>query len=235
MEKLFTFNHYFTWNHYFALTAYKPLDEMTEDWRFWVAVFGAFLLAPVIHEFGHAWMATRLGDDTPKKNGRLTLNPLKHWDALGLAIQFATMFVGPPIGWGKPVPTNPENYRIGARPGRALVAMGGPLMNLAFAFMIAPVLRWMLYGGIITSENLFYVWLFLAQLMVMNLSFFLFNLFPVGPMDAAVALSALKPSEFTRKNHEFGVYIFLLLMISRILPTAVMALLQLLLLLFLKR
>jgi Zn-dependent protease len=226
---------YFTFNHYFALTAYRPLDEMTEDWRFWVAVFGAFLLAPVVHEFGHAWMASRLGDDTPKKHGRLTLNPFKHWSPLGLIIQFVTMFVGPPIGWGKPVPTNPENFKVGEKTGKALVAMGGPLMNLTFAVATAPLLRWMLYGGIITTENLFYIWLFLAQFMVMNLSFFLYNLFPIGPMDAAVALSALTDSEITRKNREFGIYIFLILMITKILPTAVMAILQLLLLLFLKR
>jgi Zn-dependent protease len=229
MEKFFTFN------HYFSLTAYRPLDEMTEDWRFWVAVFGAFLLVPVVHEFGHAWMAVRLGDDTPKKDGRLTLNPFKHWSVLGLVIQFVTMFLGPPIGWGKPVETNPENFKVGEKTGKALVAMGGPLMNLVLAFAIAPVVRWMLYGGIITSENLFYIWLFLAQFMIMNLSFFLYNLFPIGPMDMATVLSAFSSNEITRKNREFGIYIFLGLMITRILPIAVTGMLQNLILLFLRR
>ena len=226
---------FFTLNHFFALTAYRPLDEMTEDWRFWVAVFAAFLLAPVVHEFGHAWAAVLLGDDTPKKEGRLTLNPLKHWDGLGLVIQFATMFVGPPVGWGKAVPTNPENYRVGERFGKVIVAFGGPVMNLLVALFLVPIVRWMLYGGIIESENIFWVWFFLAQFMVTNLSFFLYNLFPIGPMDAAVALRALNPNELTQKNREFGIYLFLGLMLTRILPIIVTFLLQLLIYLFLKR
>src|SRR5205814_3898561 len=93
------------------------------------------LTAP--HEFAHAWVATRLGDDTPMREGRVTLNPLAHVDWLGTLILPAVMsLMGSGfIGWGKPVNTNPAKLRGGWN-GVAVVAMAGPLSNLVFALIL---------------------------------------------------------------------------------------------------
>src|SRR6266567_7940608 len=92
------------------------------------------------HEFAHAWVATRLGDDTPRLEGRVTLNPLAHVDWLGTLILPALMSLmgGGFIGWGKPVNTNPMKIRGGWN-GVAVVAMAGPLSNVVFALILGIV------------------------------------------------------------------------------------------------
>src|ERR1700683_5500059 len=99
-------------------------------------------LLPTPHEFAHAWAATRLGDDTPRLQGRLTLNPLAHVDWLGTTIlpALTSLFGGGFIGWGKPVNTNPAKLRWGLN-GLALVAMAGPASNVVFAVILAVVSR----------------------------------------------------------------------------------------------
>src|SRR5512140_1579025 len=90
------------------------------------------LTAP--HEFAHAWVATRLGDDTPRRDGRVTLNPLAHVDWFGtVIIPLATSLLGGGfLGWGRPVMTDPGKLR-GGKFGMALVALAGPVSNLIFA------------------------------------------------------------------------------------------------------
>jgi Zn-dependent protease len=94
------------------------------------------------HEFAHAWVATRLGDDTPRLQGRLTLNPLAHVDWLGTTIlpALTSLFGGGLLGWGKPVYSNPSKLRWGLN-GLALVAMAGPASNVVFAVILAVVAR----------------------------------------------------------------------------------------------
>src|SRR5579871_2525302 len=94
------------------------------------------LTAP--HEFAHAWVATRLGDDTPLREGRVTLNPLAHVDWLGTLILPGLMSLlgGGFIGWGKPVNTNPAKLRGGLN-GLLLVALAGPFSNIIFALVLA--------------------------------------------------------------------------------------------------
>src|ERR1035437_3795034 len=94
------------------------------------------------HEFAHAWVATRLGDDTPRLQGRLTLNPLAHVDWLGTAILpfLTSLFTGGFLGWGKPVMTNPSKLK-GGRNGLALVALAGPGSNVVMAVILAIVAR----------------------------------------------------------------------------------------------
>src|SRR3974390_3411694 len=96
------------------------------------------LTAP--HEFAHAWVATRLGDDTPRREGRVTLNPLAHVDWLGTAIlPFITSLMGAGfLGWGKPVYTNNAKLRGGLN-GLALVALAGPFSNVIMAIVLAIV------------------------------------------------------------------------------------------------
>src|SRR5882672_9408126 len=96
------------------------------------------LTAP--HEFAHAWVATKLGDDTPRLEGRVTLYPLAHVDWMGTAIlPFITSLLGAGLlGWGKPVNTNPAKLRGGLN-GLALVALAGPASNVVFAVVLAAV------------------------------------------------------------------------------------------------
>ena len=100
------------------------------------------LVALPIHEFAHAFVAYRLGDDTAARLGRLTLNPLRHLDPLGSAMIF---FVG--FGWAKPVPVNPWNLRHGSRTGYALVAAAGPASNLFLATLVGVLWRIGLFSG----------------------------------------------------------------------------------------
>src|SRR5580693_176866 len=92
------------------------------------------------HEFAHAWVATRLGDDTPRLQGRLTLNPLAHVDWLGTTIlpALTSLFGGGLIGWGKPVQSNPAKLRWGLN-GLALVAMAGPASNVICAILLLAI------------------------------------------------------------------------------------------------
>src|SRR5690242_7786855 len=94
------------------------------------------------HEFAHAWVATRLGDDTPRLEGRVTLNPLAHVDWLGTAIlPFLTSLIGGGfLGWGKPVRSNPAKLRGGLN-GLALVALAGPASNIVLAVILAVIAR----------------------------------------------------------------------------------------------
>ena len=94
------------------------------------------LIAITFHEFAHAFAADRLGDDTPRMQGRLNLNPLKHLDPFGFL-----MLIFARIGWGKPVQINPRNFdkKVSMQTGEAIVAVAGPLMNFALAIIFTIV------------------------------------------------------------------------------------------------
>src|SRR5919205_3424864 len=94
----------------------------------------AIVLGITVHEFAHAWTADRLGDDVPRSQGRVTLSPLAHLDPLGSFFMLASYFAGMGIGWGRPVQTNPNNYRkIDRRLGHSLVTIAGPVSNVIVA------------------------------------------------------------------------------------------------------
>ena len=107
-------------------------ERSSLSFGFKLMIFLAFTLAVIfsltIHEFSHSFVAYKLGDDTPKKMGRLTFNPMAHFDALGL---FSFMFLG--FGWAKPVPINPFNFKKIKR-DTFLVSISGIVANLIFAF-----------------------------------------------------------------------------------------------------
>jgi Zn-dependent protease len=140
----------------------------------------AFILAIFVHEGNHALVATALGDDTPRRAGRLSLNPFRHVDLTGLVI-----FVLAGFGWGW-TPVNPGKLRPDPRIGNALVAAAGPLANLALAFLLSVPLR----AGVAMPPLLAQ---FLLLAVALNLLLFVLNLLPIPPLDGFTVLLGLLP------------------------------------------
>jgi Zn-dependent protease len=162
------------------------------------------LTAP--HEFAHAWVATLLGDDTPKREGRVTLNPLAHVDWLGTTIlpALTSLFGGGFLGWGKPVNTNPSRLRWGLK-GLALVALAGPASNIVFAVVLAGVAAALQTAAPASAR-------YFAQGVRLSLYLALFNLLPVPPLDGSKLLLAAKiPYFIYAELSRFG---FLLLLVA---------------------
>jgi Zn-dependent protease len=142
------------------------------------------LTAP--HEFAHAWTAVRLGDDTPARQGRLTLNPLAHVDWIGTAIlPFVTSLLGAGfLGWGKPVVTQPGRLRGGLN-GLALVAMAGPVSNVVMAVILGLVSSATAHAFPAFAQ-------FAARGVLLSLYLALFNLLPIPPLDGSKLLLAAR-------------------------------------------
>jgi Zn-dependent protease len=138
------------------------------------------------HEFAHAWVATRLGDDTPRLQGRLTLNPLAHVDWLGTTIlpALTSLFGGGLLGWGKPVYSNPAKLRGGLN-GLALVALAGPASNVVFAVILAAVARVCAGPAPALAQ-------FAAHGVTLSLYLAIFNMLPVPPLDGSKLLLAAR-------------------------------------------
>ncbi len=162
-----------------------------------VVVFGVILISMTLHEAMHAFVAFWLGDDTAQREGRLTLNPIKHIDPfLTIILPLGLALVGAPIfGGAKPVPFRPDMVK-GGDWGAALVALGGPLTNLLIAFISFGI--WVVVGAPITGVG----GLILSTMVTVNLGFFLFNIIPIPPLDGSRVLYALAP-EFVRTGMRF--------------------------------
>ena len=154
----------------------------------------AFLLPALIislsfHEFAHAWTASKLGDDTAARQGRLTIDPRAHLDPLGTFMLILTVILGFGIGWAKPVPINPWRLRIGPRTGMAVVAIAGPIANLLIAFVALQIVGG--FGGFRNPSDLLGLLIDLARL---NVVLAVFNLLPIPPLDGYRVLLGLLPS-----------------------------------------
>ncbi len=162
------------------------------------------LTAP--HEFAHAWVATKLGDDTPSLEGRVTLYPLAHIDWLGTTIlPFVTSLLGGFfIGWGKPVHTNPAKLRYGLN-GLALVALAGPVSNVLFAIVLTIL-------SLSTARMFLPMAEFFASAARLSIYLAIFNLIPVPPLDGSKLLLAARiPIAVYNELSRFG---FILLMVA---------------------
>jgi Zn-dependent protease len=152
-----------------------------------------------VHEFSHALAAYRLGDSTAKHLGRLTLNPIAHFDPLG-GILLAVTFIGSAgaggsgfgFGWAKPTPVNPSNLQ-GGRWGEAIVAAAGPASNLVLALVAALPLRYIRDNPRLQEQIPELVILVLFFFIVINIVLMIFNLFPIPPLDGSKVLFALLP------------------------------------------
>lgn len=147
-------------------------------------------IAISIHEFAHAKTADMQGDHTPRIMGRVTLDPTKHFDPLGVIMIVVTSLTGYGIGWGKPVMTNPRNFK-NPRWDSMWVAIAGPLSNFFQAAVALTILRFIPISDPLSGD--FTLSSFLLIFGVINIQLMLFNLLPIGPLDGHWILGAFLP------------------------------------------
>lgn len=170
------------------------------------------VLSISLHEFGHAKVADLAGDPTPRQQGRVTLNPVSHFDLLGFIMVCVVTFSGMGIGWGKPVMVNPNKMKD-PRWDHFLSVLAGPLMNCAIFTVCGLLLRLALHGTISMPA---WLTLFLLVATLSNIGLMLFNLLPVGPLDGHWLIGAFLPASLRYRWYRFSqVYgsIFLLIVI----------------------
>ncbi len=157
------------------------------------------------HEFAHAWVATKLGDDTPLLEGRVTLHPLAHIDWIGTTLLpfISTLLTGGFIGWGKPVNTNVSKLRWGLN-GLLLVAIAGPAMNILFAIVLIAI-------SAATAQVFTALSEFATQAAKLSVYLAVFNMIPVPPLDGSKILVALRfPPFLYNELARFGFILLLL-------------------------
>jgi Zn-dependent protease len=186
--------------------------------------FVVLIFAFSIHEAAHAWMANRLGDPTAMMLGRITLNPLKHIDPFGSILLpiVALALGGWPIGWAKPCPVTPRNFRKYKRDD-ILVSIAGPVVNLLVAIVAMILLLVLKHASLNASVDLaqvmeqmamgdqsqgvlFPIILLLYVMMIMNLLLFVFNLIPVPPLDGSHVLRHFLPYNLLKVYDRIGNY-----------------------------
>lgn len=188
--------------------------ELTPEKIRWVLISVFVLVGSVaFHEFGHAFMADRLGDDTPRRQGRVTLNPLAHADPIGTLLLpllgglYAAAGGGlGGFGWGRPVQWKPSRVdrRWRTATAQILVALAGPMMNVMLAVLIAGVHSILLAQGLVTvrgqaSQVLFYA-------VGTNFILFFFNLVPAPPLDGGHVAEGLVPYRHRSRFEEYARY-----------------------------
>ena len=180
------------------------------------------LVAITFHEYAHAFAAYKLGDDTAKNQGRLSLNPFAHLDPIGVV-----MLIFAHIGWGKPVQINPNNFtrKVSARTGEAIVAFAGPLMNFILAFIFT-----IIYYSIITFATSFaytteigtIIRTMIEYTVLVNVGLGVFNLIPLPPLDGSKILMAFLSYNAKRWFEEHTQLFYIIFLIVWITPISSM-------------
>lgn len=168
------------------------------------------IVAFTVHEYAHAYVAYKFGDETAKNQGRLTLNPMQHLDPIGTILIFIAGF-----GWAKPVPVNRFFFK-NPRLAGTLVSIAGPFSNLLLAILGFIIWYGMVAIGVDDSLP-FYVQQFLDLFIQLNVVLFIFNLLPIPPLDGYRVLEDLAPTHLRAKMtqyEQYGVLIFLILVVT---------------------
>lgn len=158
------------------------------------------LTAIIFHELAHGYVAYRLGDNTAKDAGRLTLNPLKHIDPIGFISMVIFKF-----GWAKPVPVDSRNFK-NRKSGMILVAIAGPISN----FILAIIIGFIISFGIIRNQMLYIILIIGLQY---NIMLGVFNLLPFPPLDGSKILASLLPLKWEYYFYKYERYLYILLLI----------------------
>lgn len=173
------------------------------------------LLALSMHEFAHGYAAYKMGDNTAKYNGRLSINPFAHLDPIGTLCLFLFHF-----GWAKPVPINPNNF-TNRRRGVIIVSLAGPFMNFLLALLSALAVQ-LLRKFAPASEIAIFLYYILQYSEILNIGLMVFNLIPIPPLDGSKVLFALLPDEWYAKlmrYERYGMALLAVLLLTNVLDT----------------
>lgn len=187
----------------------SPMDWLMST----IMIIPGVVVGLSFHEFAHGWVAYKLGDPTPKMQGRVTINPAAHVDPLGF---IALLFAG--FGWGVPVQINPSNFKKRRR-DEFLVALAGVVMNLIVAIVFAVIMKLVLVAGgvgFIASGLGDALWTILSYVVQINLVLMIFNLIPVPPLDGFTIVTELfniKHTDLYYTIYNNGFFILMLLII----------------------
>ncbi|HZL16418.1 MAG TPA: site-2 protease family protein [Polyangia bacterium] len=199
------------------------MDISPDQVRRALLALAAFIVSVSVHEFGHAFVADRLGDRLPRTQGRLTLSPLAHIDLIGTIVMplLGALLPGgyPLIAWGKPVQTNPRNYtsRLPRRVGHMLVSLAGPAMNLLMALLVSLVFVVLGKSGKLSPDLALVL---LRYFIALNLVLMFFNLIPLPPLDGGAVLAGFLPESLQfipRALERYGMILFFVLFLSGVL------------------
>jgi len=180
----------------------------------------ALMIAVILHEVAHGWVAYRMGDPTAKLAGRLTLNPIPHIDPFGTIILPAMFIIlGSPVifGWAKPVPINPLNFRD-LRKGTFLTSIAGVVMNLTLAVFFGAAYR-ILYNlsevadPFVTNAIIYPLLIFSAKSVLINLILALFNIIPIPPLDGSKAVMSFLSFKYWEIFYKYEIYGFFVITI----------------------
>jgi len=177
------------------------------NYEFLIILVPVILFSLTIHEYAHALVAYRLGDDTAKRQGRLSLNPLVHLDVLGTLLLFIVHF-----GWAKPVPVDPRNFR-NPKKDMLLVAIAGPISNILTAIAAAVILKALFenFAAIPPGSGADVAVRMLVWFMYIGIVLAVFNMIPVPPLDGSRVLYGLLPDSLAYRYARFETYgIFIL-------------------------